>query len=280
MPTISAGRLKIFYEREGSGPPLVFIAGLGADHHFWSPLLEQLRGRYDCVVFDNRGNGLSSRPRNGYAPSDIAADTLALMDGLGIERAHLFGWSLGGMVAQWIALEHPERIRGMVLAGSMAKADARMMHILRTRKLMQRRMKPQEYFTVLASFMYGAKVLAQPEFVRGYVRRAANNPHPQALHAFDQLVEGIGAFDSRSRLRRIKTPTLVLVGEEDILTTPERSRELAKGIPGAELEILPGVSHFCGTEDPKRVATLTHRFLARVDRDLRAAKSKGLRRAG
>ncbi|MEX2446081.1 MAG: alpha/beta hydrolase [Dehalococcoidia bacterium] len=279
MPTTKAGRQTIFYEREGRGQPLIFIAGLGADHHFWGPLVEQLSGRYDCIVFDNRGNGQSSKPRRGYAPSDIAADTLGLMDSLGIERAHLFGWSLGGMVAQHIALEQPERIRGMVLAGSMAKADARMMHILRSRKLMQRRMEPEEYFTVLASFMYGTKKLAEPGFVKGYVRRAANNPHPQALHAFDQLVDGIGAFDSRRQLRRIKTPTLVMVGEEDILTTPERSRELAAGIPDAELEIVPGVSHFCGNEDPKRVATLTRRFLARVDRDLKATTAKPARRA-
>lgn len=112
--------------------------------------------------------------------------------------------------------------------------------------------------------MFGPEALGKPGFADDFAKRATDNPHPQALRAFDQLVDGIVQFDTRAQLKKIKQPMLVMVGEQDILTPPHLSRVLAKGIPNAELAVLPGLGHFCATEDPKEFANRVASFLKRV----------------
>ncbi len=96
MPTALVGRIRLYYECEGTGPPLLFISGLGADHHLWAPVVARLKDRYMCITFDNRGIGQSSRPRSGYAIPDLTRDTLGLLERLSISRAHILGMSMGG----------------------------------------------------------------------------------------------------------------------------------------------------------------------------------------
>ena len=231
MPTTTVGRTKLYYECQGSGPPVVFIAGLGADHHRWDPAVERLRHRYTCITVDNRGVGQSSRPRTGYDMPDLTRDTLGLFKKLSITRTHIVGMSMGGMVALNIALEQPGVAASIVLAGSMA------------------------------AWMYSSKTLGTPGLVDGFAQRAADNPHPKALHAYRQLVDGIERYDVRASLGKISVPTLVMVGEEDILTPVHLSRELAAGIPGAELVELPGLGHFGVAEDPDAFVAPIARFL-------------------
>ncbi len=261
MPTTTVGRTKLYYECQGSGPPVVFIAGLGADHHRWDPAVERLRHRYTCITVDNRGVGQSSRPRTGYDMPDLTRDTLGLLKKLSITRTHIVGMSMGGMVALNIALEQPGVAASIVLAGSMAAPDARLLHVLRSRETMQRRMRPYEYTWALAAWMYSSKTLGTPGLVDGFAQRAADNPHPKALHAYRQLVDGIERYDVRASLGKISVPTLVMVGEEDILTPVHLSRELAAGIPGAELVELPGLGHFGVAEDPDAFVAPIARFL-------------------
>ena len=265
MPTVNVEGIKIYYEREGTGTPTLFITGLGGDHRPWAPVVEQLKDQYECVTFDNRGIGQSSKPPSGYTMSDLTRDTIGLLDALSISRAHIIGMSMGGLVAQNIALQQPKRIRSLVLLGSFAAGDARLNHVLSSRKFMQKRMTRYEYFWALAGWMFGPQTLAKSSFVNDFANMAADNPHPQSLRAFSQLVDGIVQFDNRARLKDIRIPTLVMVGEEDILTPPYLSRALAEGIPGADLEVIPGVGHFCVTEDTKGVADRLVRFFKRVD---------------
>ncbi|MFQ5859947.1 MAG: alpha/beta fold hydrolase [Dehalococcoidia bacterium] len=260
MPTVTVGRLRLYYERAGTGEPVMFISGLGADHNLWYPIVERLKGRYECIIFDNRGIGQSSKPRIGYTMDDLTRDTLGLLDKLSLSKVHVVGMSMGGMVALNMALERPAVVSSMVLSGSMAAPDPRLMLVLNSRKVMQRRMKRSEYFRALAPWMFGPDTLGRPGFLESFVRERSENPYPQRLQAFGQLVDGIGAFDVRASLGRIRVPTLVLVGEQDILTPPHLSRALAQGIPGAELVVLPGLSHFCASEDPDRFAEQLLRF--------------------
>ena len=261
MPKAALGSIELHYERQGDGSPLAFISGLGANRGLWNPVVEILRDRYECITFDNRGIGESSRPDSGYTISDLTRDTLGLLDSLSISTSHIIGMSMGGMVAQEIALERPGMVRGLILAGSMAAPDERLMHVLNSRKAMQRQMKPYDYFWALAAWMFGPGALSKQGFAEEFAKRGAENPHPQSLRAFDQLVDGIGQFDVRMRLGEIKAPTLVIVGEQDILTPPHLSRALAEGIPSTEFAVLPGLGHFCATEDPKGFAATVDRFL-------------------
>ena len=265
MPRVTVGGIKIYYERGGAGTPILFITGLGGDHQPWAPVVEQLKDQYECVTFDNRGIGQSSKPPSGYTMSDLTRDTLGLLEALSISRAHIIGQSMGGLVAQNIALQQPKRVLSLVLLGSFAGGDARLNHVLSSRKFMQKRMTRYEYFWALAAWMFGPQTLERSGFVDGFAKMAASNPHPQSLRAFSQLVDGIAQFDNRAHLKDIRRPTLVMVGEQDILTPPYLSRALAEGIPGAELEVLPGVGHLCISEDTKGVANRLVSFFKRVD---------------
>ena len=265
MPITTVGRIKLCYQREGAGPPILFISGLSGDKNGWAPVVEQLKHQYECITFDNRGIGQSSRPRSGYTIPDLTRDTLGLLDGLSISRAHILGMSMGGMIAQSMALQRPELVGGLVLVGSFAAPNSRLMHVLKARKFMQRRMKRYEYIWALAAWMFGPEALDKPAFIDAFARKVADNPHPQALHAFDQLVDGIGQFDNRAQLKEIRQPTLMMVGEHDILTPPHLSRILVEGIPDAELVVLPGVGHFCHAENPIEFADRVASFLKRVD---------------
>jgi 3-oxoadipate enol-lactonase len=218
------------------------------DKEFWAPVVEHLKHQYECISYDNRGVGESSRPRSGYTPDDMMQDTVALMDKLSIPRAHIVGCSMGGRSAQLMALRTPDRVAGLVLMGSM-----------------QRRLSRYEYSLFVASWFFGPKALAKPGFAEDWAKKEAEKPHPQSLHAFDQIVAGGGKLDLREELKNIRKPTLVMVGEDDILTPPYQSRILAENIPGAELLILPGVGHFCVLEDPKGSADPIASFLKRVE---------------
>ncbi len=266
MAIIKVGRIKLGYQREGTGnPPIIFISGLSMDKEFWAPVVEHLKHQYECITFDNRGVGESSKPRSGYTIPDLARDTMGLLDRLSISRAHVVGCSMGGMVAQVMALQRPELVAGLVILGSMASRDHRSAHVIKTRSFLQRRLNRYEYSLTVAAWFFGPEALAKPGYAEDWARKEAEKPHPQALYAFDQLVDGIGQFDVRAQLKNIHQPTLVTVGEQDILTPPYQSRIIAESIPGAELVVLPGVGHFCITEDPRGFADRVASFLKRVD---------------
>ena len=265
MSTTSAGSIELYYEREGAGPTILFISGLSGAHQEWAPTVALLKQQYECITFDNRGIGQSSKPESGYSMSDLTRDTLNLLDNLSIARTHILGISMGGLVAQNIAIQEPDRVAGLILVGSFTAPSPRLMHVLNSRKLLQRKMERYEYIWALAAWMLGPNSLGKPGFAEAFAQKAADNPHPQALHAYDQLVDGIGRFDSRAQLKQIHKPTLVLVGEQDILTTPDQARELSEGIPGAGLELLPGVGHFCHIEDPKGFSSRIDGFLKGID---------------
>ena len=265
MPITTVGRIKLCYQREGTGYPILFISGLSASKEPWIPVVQHLKHQYECITFDNRGVGKSSRPQSGYTIPDLTQDTLGLLDKLSISQVHIVGISMGGMIAQSIALRQPEIVTSLVLVGSLAAPDPRLTHVLNSRKLMQKTMKRYEYIWALAAWMFGIDALGKPGFVDDFAKKADENPYPQSLHAFNQLADGIGQFDTRAQLKKISQPTLVMVGEQDILTPLYLSQILAENIPGAELVVLPGVGHFCATEDPKGFANHVASFLNRVD---------------
>lgn len=265
MPMAKVGDIEIYFSREGTGLPILFIGGLSAGQQLWAPVVEYLKHEYECITFDNRGIGKSSKPPSGYTIPDLTQDTLGLLDSMSISRTHVVGMSLGGLIGQDMALKRPEIIGGLVLVGSFAKTSPRGDLVQETRKILQKRLEPYEYFLVQATWMFAPDTLGKPGFAEEYARKAASNPHPQAKHAFEQLADGVKQFDLRAKLKDIKKPTRVVVGEEDIMATPSQSRVLAEGIPRAEMVVLSGLGHFLTSEDPKGLAECINDFLKRVD---------------
>ena len=260
MPSMRLGEIDISYNRQGAGFPILFIAGLSAGKDSWIPVANYLGNLYECITFDNRGIGESSKPEKGYTPQGLANDAVGLLDNLSINRAHVIGQSMGGTTAQLIALQRPELVSGLVLVSSSVFRDARTSYVLKSRKLLRERLNRYEYFLSIAPWFFGRESFSKPDFIDTWAKKQADKPNPQSVNTYGQLVDGWVGFDTRSQVKNITHPTLVVVGEDDILTRYQ-SQIIAELIPRAKLIVLPGLGHACTNEDPKLFADNAAKFL-------------------
>jgi len=244
MPYTQAPGFRMYYETHGAGFPLLLVNGLGSDHREWLYQVPAFAARFQVVVFDNRGTGESAVPPGPYTTAEMADDAAALLAWLGIGRAHVLGVSLGGMIAQEVALRHAERVDGLVLGctgpgGSLAirpSADAMAAFVTAgggDAESELRRMMPYLYTDTYMT--------ERPEEIDEFIRRRKENPTSPAGYAA-QLAAAM-SHDASDRLERIRARTLVLTGDADRLVHWENSLRIAGRIPGARLVVLPGAPH-------------------------------------
>ena len=253
----------IAWESVGEGPPLLLIHGLGYTRHGWGPARGLLAERFRVISCDNRGIGESDVPAGPYTAAELAADTLRVLDEAGVERANVVGTSLGGMVAQELALVAPERVERLVLACTTAGGAG-------AYPLPQRTV---DLFTVFPTlpFEEGLRLMvrnaladataeSRPALVDEiYAYRLANQPPLPGWQA--QAAAG-AAFDGSTRLGEIGMPTLVLHGTADNVVDHRNAEILAREIPGARLEWFEGCGHLFFWEEPERFARVVTEFLA------------------
>jgi pimeloyl-ACP methyl ester carboxylesterase len=258
--------VKIYWEEEGDGDPLLLIMGLGYTHDMWYRTVPAVSQRYRTISFDNRGVGRSDAPPGPYAIATMAADAAAVMDAAGVERAHVFGISMGGMIAQEFALQYPDRVRSLILGctshgGPEAiAADAEVISTLMARGTMS----AEDGVRAMIPFIYDPSTLRERIEDDLEIRRRT---FPTAESYFAQ-VRGIQAFDSLSRLSQLKIPTLVIHGESDRLIPPENGRRLARLIDGAKSVMIPGASHIFPTDQPEISHQAILGFLAEQTHDV------------
>jgi pimeloyl-ACP methyl ester carboxylesterase len=232
------------YVAAGAGEPLVLVMGFGGDHTAWAFQMAALSERYRVIAFDNRGAGQTDQPDASYSTAQMAADTVGLMDVLGIERAHVLGVSMGGMIAQEIALRYPARMRTLQLHCTYARPDAYTRELLGTWRV-ERQTLPREVFVRASFFWLFARETydERPHLVEGILETALAHPHPQSLTGWLRQAEACVAHDALDRLGAIACPTLVSVADGDMLVPPRFSREIAARIPGAMLRTIAGAGH-------------------------------------
>ena len=261
-----SGALRIAYELRGTlhwrRPWLVMIQGMGFDRLGWQPMLGTLGRHFRLVLVDNRGFGSSSRPAGSFSVADMANDVVAVLDAAGIRRAHVIGASLGGMVAQELAIAHPERVDGLILACTapgwpfaypMPAASVRM--LAATTGLTAEAALRRHTENALSA----RTVRDHPELVSRLVEIQRSRPADTgALSA--QAAAG-ARYAGRLRQRRIRARTLVLQGGADTVVDRRNARLLADRIPGAELVIFPELGHLLFWEDPDGFADATASFL-------------------
>src|SRR3954453_151636 len=258
MPSVDASGTELHYLRAGEGEPLLLVQGMSATHLAWGrPFLDELERSFEVIVFDNRGMGHSGQAELPFAIADLAADTAGLLDALDLETAHVVGISMGGMIAQELALAHPERIRTLTIGASycggpngtlMAPEDLQMLGPAYASG------EPEQVFRAMWEINLAPTFRADDSRFAAFVEMGSALPAPQPVVL--QQMRACGAHDTHERLGQISLPTLVIHGDADRLLGYENGRAIAALIPGARLETLEGVGHMFWWQQPERTAEL------------------------
>jgi pimeloyl-ACP methyl ester carboxylesterase len=242
----------MYYEEYGSGFPLLLVNGLGSDHLEWLHQLPAFEARFRVIVFDNRGTGRSGIPSGPYTTAQMADDAAVLLRILGIARSHVLGVSLGGMIAQEVALRHPDLVEGLVLGctGPGGELSVRPSPEAMAAFARAKGEDPEAELRRMLPFLYtDACIRERPGEIEGFLRRRLDHPTPP--EGYLAQLSAAMTHDASSRLEGIRARTLVITGDADRLVDPENSFRLAGRIPGAKLVVLPGAPHrlFAETAD-------------------------------
>jgi pimeloyl-ACP methyl ester carboxylesterase len=252
MATVRANGIDIYYDQRGEGQDLVLVMGLGAHSGAWLLSAPAFAKHFRVTTFDNRGAGRTTAPDEPYSIRGMAEDTAALMAELGIESAHVVGASMGGMIAQELAINFPERVRKLVIACSRARTpELRKLVSLAQRALWEADVPREAVAAIQQPWGVTSAILQDPEKPMERLGLGARDPHPIQKHAYLRQLDATMAHDALDRLPRITAETLVLVGGEDILTPPHENAEIAHAIPRGRLQILPRGGHGFSAEYPE-----------------------------
>jgi 3-oxoadipate enol-lactonase len=258
MTLARVGEIELDYERSGAGPPLLAIMGMSGTSLSWGePFLRELRPHFDVIAYDHRGVGASSRLDGPVTIREMAADAAGLLDALELDTAHVLGISMGGMIAQELALAAPERIRTLTLGctycggeGSSLAEPAALQHLTEAMLSGDRQRALRAGWEINVSPTMAADEEAYARFVEIATRRAVSVPVIMAQ------MQACAAHDTNARLVQLTMPTLVVHGTVDELLPVANGRLIAARIPDAQLEILDDVGHLFFWERPRRAAEL------------------------
>jgi len=268
VPTVRVRDIRMFYQDLGEGDPLLLIMGFGGNHLAWAMQMAAFSARHRVIAFDNRGAGQTDAPDHPYTTRLMADDTLGLMDALGVDRAHVLGVSMGGMIAQELVLARPDRVRSLHLACTFARPDAYMLALNSAWREMRIGLGHDSTLRTLGLWLFSPTTYAErPELIEALVQSSLANPYPQSLTGFLRQGEAVAAHDALERLGAIRCPTLVSVAEEDILVPPRFAREIVARIPGAELRTIPAAGHGYFLERSDDFNELSLDFIARASRN-------------
>jgi pimeloyl-ACP methyl ester carboxylesterase len=259
---------KIYWDEEGQGAPVLLIMGLGAASALWWRTRPTLAAQYRTIAFDNRGVGRSDVPPGPYPLAVMASDAAAVLDAAGVDRAHIFGISMGGMIAQEFALQYPKRVLSLILGctapggPNAVRAEAGATEALRARATMTAEEAEQAFIP----FLYD-KSTPRSRVDEDLVKRRSWFPTTEGYSA---QLQGIFMWQAYDRLPQISAPTLVIHGANDRLVPPGNGELIASRIPGAQLVIIPAANHIFTTDQPEAAHAALLRFLGEQARGRRS----------
>jgi pimeloyl-ACP methyl ester carboxylesterase len=274
MPTARVADHELYYERRGTGEPILLIMGLGATTDYWGEgFLEKLARHFSVVTYDHRGIGRSDRTSADFTVIGLAEDAAGLLRALKIASAHVVGFSLGGMVAQALAARHPEVVRRLVLAGTSAGSRTRPALSIETLSRLSDAMvsaDPAQAVQAGLDANVSADSAARPEVREAWINLVSGTRMP--LRTIQRQLKAAQAHDGADLLRSITSPALVVHGSEDRLVEPAHADELAAALPDARVALVPGAGHMFFWEKPE----LSGELIAAWLRGDRAAHPKSV----
>ena len=262
MPTVQVGDIKLYYEDEGQGEVLVLISGITCSARYWFRQIPVFSKEYRVIAVDNRGTGRSDKPDIPYTAEMMAADIAGLLDTIGVDTAHVFGHSMGGMIAQHVALDYPDKVWSLILGGTTCGGRKRVQGTLNEAFL---KFMDPDYLATMSppEILHEALVFEfTDEFIQHnpvLIEQHCNEKmqYPPAPYAGAVQANAVMGHDTCDRLHEIKEPVMVITGDADGLIAPENSQLLASSIPNAELVVLHDVAH----SFPIEVAEETNRIV-------------------
>lgn len=266
MERIEVRGAGIAYELSGGGgEAVVLLNGIAMSIAHWKPFVAALSPGRRVLAHDFRGQLLSARDKGPYSLEGHAEDLAALMDALGIGRAHVVGTSYGSEVGLVFARMFPERAQSLAVIDGVSEADAVLRAAVESWKATALA-DPVAFYRTLVPWTYSASYIAsRAELLAAREKAVAGLPRDY-FEAFAGLCDAFLAIDETPRLGEIRCPTLVLVGERDILKHRGYAEIIARGVPGSRLELLPGLGHAAAIEDPEAVVASVAAFLDMVER--------------
>jgi len=251
MPSARINGVDLYYEIHGTGPPLMLIAGLASDSQSWQPVVAGLSQKYSLILPDNRGAGRTSPQESEGSIQQMADDCVALLRYLDLPSVHLLGHSMGGFIALDCAIRYPEQFPSLILVATSASNSARNNFLMHDWvSYLESGMDLESWFRNVFYWIFTKQFFQDKEALNGALRYAINYPYPQSNTAFINQVNAISQFNCRSNLATIKSKTLVLCGQEDLLFSPEEIRVL-KAIPGSIFHIIEDAAHSIPMEYPE-----------------------------
>ena len=265
MSVIQVNGIDLYYNIQGSSENelLLLIAGFDSDSSTWAAMMRSLVKQYQVLRFDNRGVGQSEAPDSPYSIKQMAADAAALLDYLSISQVHVAGHSMGGQIAQELALAYPEKIQTLILLSSWAKGDEKFNSLIKLFGDLTQKLEGTLYQRVILPWLFTDAFYSIPGVMEQLITLIDHQPFGPTPHGLYHQSRAILGSDTSDRLANIHCPTLVMVGKEDLLTPVRFSEQLAQGIPNAELAILEQGGHAFVVESADTVAKVMLDFLAK-----------------
>jgi pimeloyl-ACP methyl ester carboxylesterase len=262
MATIERDAVSLHVETAGDGPPLLLIAGLASDSASWGPVWAPLAERFGLIAPDNRGCGRTTPQTAPISIEAMAQDALAVLDALGVTRAHVLGHSMGAMIAATLAAAAPERVDRLVLAGAGFAPNPRNallfadMAALRTAGV-----APELWFRLLFPWLFAPAFFADRGGVEEAARLSVAYPYPQSDAAFAAQAQAAAAWAPGDRLASLRAPTLALLGGADLLFAPEAARASLSAVADLSVVVLEGAGHSLHWDAPAAFAGAVSDFL-------------------
>jgi pimeloyl-ACP methyl ester carboxylesterase len=244
MPQLEVNGIKVYYEIHGEGDPLVLIMGLRRNVEWWYFQIPALAEHFRVLAFDNRGAGRSDKPEMDYSIPLFAEDTEALMEALDIEEAHVLGISMGGYIAQELAINYPDKVMSLILGCTSCGGERA---VLMSQERMEKYtaiegLTPEEILRKDMDIYFSERFIEDnPDEIEEFIKISLR--YYQPAHAFERQFTACLKHDTADRLHLISVPTLIMTGDDDPLVPPENSRILKELMPGAELVLFPGCRH-------------------------------------
>ncbi len=252
----------IFYQVRGKGNPLVLLMGFGADGEVWEKHVAEYKKHFKCIILDNRGVGKSDAPEGPYNTAMMADDTIAVMDHLNVDQAQVAGISMGGAIAQSLALNYPVRAKSLALISTWPSFNNYARTVYENLKKLRRVANPGDFMELLQLWIFAPPYYesGMNDLIEGQ-KGAVDNPNPQKQSGFDGQLDACIHHNCVSRLHQIKIPTLITIGMMDIFTPPAFSDILHEKIEGSEIVRFPTGGHVHHWEDLERFNKVTTDFL-------------------